>query len=232
MGGDQLDSTANGCAPTTGSGNSLDNENLLKAKKSSPQAQELLGTASVAIASAPGPTTKNETSVTTTTTAGNGNGPLPTARTQMVVLNHEPNSQQLSYPLQKLLAQPLSFNIENDDLDELLEPQHGVNYHQHGNVYHHHPHPHSHSNRLYHQHTNNRGVMPVNFQQQSQRGLHRNQVPYHSLNLGHIQLPNHTLNHVSFNPGRSVRTSPGLPSVSAAVPPPPHFGSITVDIDV
>ena len=217
-----------GTATAAGSGNSLDSESLLKTNKSLSQVQELPATAStsVTVASFPSPT-KNKASVTTTA----GNDTVATAQAQVKVLNHEPSSQ-LSYPLQKLLAQPLSFDIENDDFEDLLEPQHSVNYHHHGNVYHH---PHSHSNRLYHQHASSRGGTvhaPADFQQQLQQGFHRNQVPHHSLHLDHIRLPNHTLNHISFNPGRSVRTSPGLPSVSAAVPPPPHFGSITVDIDV
>ena len=232
--GEQLGSTASGYAPT-GSENSIDNGNVLK--KSSSQAQELPTTVSVAVASSPAAgTTKNKADVATSTgNSSNGTGTVPITQAQVEVLNHQPsraNSQQLSYPLQKLLAQPLSFDIENDDLDELLDPQHGVNFHQHGNVYHH-PHSHSHSNQHYRQHANSRtrgGTVHADFQQSQ----HRNQVPYHSLNLDRIRLSNHhALNHVSFNPGRAVRTSPGLPSISAAVPrPPPHFGGITVDIDV
>lgn len=237
--GEQLGSAASGYV-ATGSENSIDNGSM--SKKSSSQTQELPTTASVAVASsfpATGTAKSKDSDATTTTTGNSSNGThtVPITQAQMEVLNHQPsqaNSQQLSYPLQKLLAQPLSFDIENDNLDELLDPQHGVNFHQHGNVYYH-SHPHSHSNQLYHQHVNSRtrgGTVPANFQQ-SQRGLHRSQVPHHSLNLDRIQLPNHTLNHVSFNPGRSVRTSPGLPSISAAVPrPPPHFGGIKVDIDV
>lgn len=231
-------SGGSGYAPT-GSENSIDNGGV--AKKSSSQAQELPPTTggSVAAASLPG-TTKNKASsgvkVVTAATGNSDNGAtVPITQAQVEVFNHQPNqvNSQLSYPLQKLLAQPLSFDIENNDMDGLLDPQHGVNFHQHGNVYNH-PHSHSHSNQLYHQHTttNRGGTVPTDFQQ-SRRGLHRNQVPHHSINLDHIRLPNHAINHVSFNPGgRPVRTSPGLPSISAAVPPPPHFGGITVDIDV
>ena len=232
-----------GYAPT-GSENSIDNGGV--AKKSSSQAQELpTSGGGVAVASLPDTAkSKASSSVKVATATGNsGSGTtVPFTQAQVEVFNHQPNqvNSQLSYPLQKLLAQPLSFDIENDNVDGLLDPQHGVNFHQHGNVYNHlHSHSHSHSNQLYHQHTTasnrTRGgtvPMPADFQQ-SQRGLHRNQVPHHSLNLDRIRLPNHVVNHVSFNPGgRPVRTSPGLPSISAAVPPPPHFRGITVDIDV
>ena len=239
--GEQLGSTASGYA-ATGSENSIDNRGM-PIEKSSSQARELPTTASVAVASSLFPATgtaENKASASIVTAAGNSrNGRVAITRAQMEEgLNHQPSqvNSQLSYPLQKLLAQPLSFDIESDDLEELLDPQHGVNFHQHGNEYH--QYPHSHSNQVYHQHANSRtrgGTVPADYQHQSRRGLHGNQVPHHSLNLDRIRLPNHAVNHhVSFNPGgRSVRTSrPGLPSISAAVPPPPHFGGITVDIDV
>lgn len=254
---EQLGSNASGYA-ATGSENSIDNGSVPKSSSSS-QVQEPPRTVNDAAASllpAAGNDAKSKASANNVAvaTGNSSDGMVVITRAAQVEagLNHhqqgQPNSQ-LSYPLQKLLAQPLGFDVENDDLDELLDPQHGVNFnYQHGNEYH--RYPHSHSNQFYHhQQANNirtrtrggGGIVPTvtaaGYQHvQSRQGLQQrnHQVPHHSLNLEHIRLPNHSLNHnISFNPGgRSVRTSPGLPSISAAVPPPPHFGGITVDIDV
>ena len=228
---EQLGSTASGYA-ATGSGYSVDNDE--SSSKKSSQAQKPPTTAGV-----------------TTSRAGNANSTRTTTlpeQTGVEGLKH----QQLSYPLQRLLGQQLSFDMDSDDLDELLDPHHnGVTFRQHGNAFHHHHHhhhhnPHSNSNGIYHQHTNGSGgtrTVPLDFQQSSRqlRGFHRHHhVPHHSLNLqDHIQLQNHTLNHISFNPARrsGIRTSSGLPGVSAfphppPLPPPSHFESITVDVDV
>lgn len=138
------------------------------------------------------------------------------AKSKVGGLSHEP-STQLSYPLQKLLSQPVSYDVDDDDAD-LLDQHFGAHFHHHGNMYH--------PQYGYQRH---RGMTPANNvpmmsnSHSRVQGFHR--VPHGRLD--HMQVPNLT----GFNPaglGRSARTSPGLPNVT--VPPP--LGTITVDIDV
>ena len=148
-------------------------------------------------------------------TPPNGNG-VSLAQAHMDALNQQ-LGPQLSYPLQKLLSQPLRYDVDSDDID-LLDLHHGAHYHHHGNM---------HRPQLGHYQHNGGGV-----------SLSPNVPPAHAHFHGALQygsldrrrLPHHT----SFNPvlvrSSRSRTSPGLPNV--VVPPPLGGGGITVDIDV
>ena len=147
----------------------------------------------------------------------NGNG-VSLAEAHMDSLNHS-LGPQLSYPLHGLLSQPLSYDMDSDDI-VFLDLHSGAHYHHHGNM--HHPQVGHHHHRS--------GV-----------NLHPN-VPvahghFHGVIHGSLDrrrpLPT-AHNHASFNPilvrSARARTSPGLPNV--VVPPPLRGGAITVDIDV
>ena len=148
--------------------------------------------------------------------SGNSNDRM-LGQSDVEVLNVRLGSQ-LSYPLQKLLSQPVSYEIDSDDF-ESLDPHHVTHFHHRSNMYH----PHRTSRSRGHTYVNaNESNFPLpHVQAQGFHGMsHRS--------LDHMRLSNH----ISFNPvaglGRPVRGSPGLPNV--AVPPP--LGGITVDIDV
>ena len=127
---------------------------------------------------------------------------------------------QMSYPLQKLLSQPVRYEVDSDDVESLDSP-HSAHFRHHGNMYH--PHRPSRSDGHAYFVNTNQSNLPLSHMHQAQ-GFH---------GISHRNLDNmHLSNHISFNPvtglGRSVRGSPGLPNV--AVPPP--LGGITIDIDV
>ena len=130
------------------------------------------------------------------------------AQAHLQVLNREIGSH-LSYPLQRLLAQPVSYDTENDNIDPW--PPHDVPFHHHhGNIYHNHGnHPQVRKELRQHRRSGGENMPPDSSQSQT-RGLNE---------ASHGRVPNH----IGFNP---VRTSPNL----HAVPPP--IGSITIDIDV
>lgn len=136
-----------------------------------------------------------------------------------VVVHHELGSH-LSYPLEKLLSHPVSYDDDGDEGD-LLDHDYGAHFYHHGNTYH-----------PQHIHQHHRGALPTNIPLLLHHPDYHPHSHSHSRVQGFHQVPHGSLDHIgSFNPaglGRSTRTSPGLPNVT--VPPP--LGTITVDIDV
>lgn len=137
-----------------------------------------------------------------------------------MALDHNLGSH-LSYPLEKLLSHPVSYDVDVDgDEGDLLDQDYDAHFYHHGNMYH-----------PQHGHQHHRGALPTNIPLL----LHHPDYHHphsHSRVQGFHQVPHGSLDHIgNFNPaglGRSTRTSPGLPDIT--VPPP--LGTITVDIDV